>query len=279
MAPNDSMQGFSWRLPATALTLSLAVLQLVACGSSDTATGPGGDGDPVCGMVKLDGGGGVAQPPNGASLCAEGACNYQTQEGCPETQSCRPQYPAGSTSISVGCEPAGEALGGEACKSSADCARGYLCVGESVDALFCRKMCCGGDWSACDAGESCIRQFQVKFTNNKLEYAVDLCFPVNDCDVFDPGSCADQPTRECKIVDPKGNVACAPKSTATLGQPCGPPTVCARGFTCVGAATRTCRRLCRAEMCGEPSCPAAEGTCVHFDRNPPGIGECTPTDR
>lgn len=263
------------RAPSAMLAAALALVQLAACGSAGTADGPGG---PVCGSIKLDGGGGIPDPPKGATLCTAGPCNYQTQEGCATGQSCRPQFPAGSTTVSVGCERAGTLGGGETCTASTECAAGYLCVGDSLDALKCRKMCCGGDWSACDPGESCIRQFQVKFADGHLDHAVDLCYPVGTCDVFDPDSCASEPTRECKIVDPTGAVACSPKSAATQGEPCAPPSVCAQGFTCVGAGARTCRRLCRAEQCGEPSCPVSEGNCVHFDRDPPGVGECTPAD-
>lgn len=254
-----------------ALTLGLAF----ACGSTGTTPGPG---DPSCPLVDLDGGGGVEKPPDGASLCAAGPCNYQTQVSCMDNgTACRPQVPAGATTVFPGCEPAGEGVANEACKVSADCAIGYMCVQETTTVSKCRKMCCGGDWSACDSGESCIRQLAVKLADATVVSAVDLCFPVGTCDVFDPTSCANEPGRECKIVDPTGAVACAPKSTAKLGDPCGPPNVCAQGFTCVGSITRTCRRLCRAVLCGEPACPAEEGTCVHFDRNPPGVGECTTT--
>jgi hypothetical protein len=106
---------------------------------------------------------------------------------------------------------------------------------------------------------------------------VDLCFPVNTCDPLDPASCANEAGRECKVVDPTGAVACAPKSEADVGESCAPPNVCKQGSTCiVGPSGGVCRRLCRAEECGEPACSPGEGACVHFDRNPPGVGECTP---
>src|SRR5262245_50012722 len=123
------------RLPSTALAVTLALVQLVACGSSGTVDNPGNTR--VCGTVKLDGGGGVAVPPKGAELCAGGLCNYQTQEGCAETESCRPLFPAGATTVKVGCEAAGEGVAGDSCKASTDCARGLLCVGESADEMKC----------------------------------------------------------------------------------------------------------------------------------------------
>lgn len=243
---------------------------LSSCGGADSAHGPRGDDDTECTPVVLDGGGGIPAPPNGGSSCAEGTCNYQTQAGCPTHLACRPQFPAGSSEVTPGCEAAGTGRAGEACENSSACARGNFCVGGT-----CRKMCCGGDWSACDAGESCIRQFFVAF-GARREHAVDLCFPVGTCDLFDPQSCADESTdipRECKIVDPTGAVACAPASTRGFGDPCSPPDVCAQGLTCVG---ERCVRLCKTEVCAEPGCLADEGPCVHFDRDPEGVGECAP---
>lgn len=248
----------------------LGALVVAACGGADSAFTE--EPTDECPEVVRDGGGGIPDPPNGAGLCPPGVCNYQTQEGCASGEACRPQYPAGSTQVAPGCEPAGTGLGGDPCEDSTDCAPGYLCFDP---AGVCRKLCCGRDWSACDPGESCIRQFHVRF-GDRIEYAADVCFPVGTCDVFDPTSCEDESTdveRECKIVDPTGAVACMPSSEARLGEPCGPSRACIQGLLCVGGA---CRKLCRAEACGEPSCGPGEGTCVHFDRDPPGVGECTP---
>ncbi|HEY6077689.1 MAG TPA: hypothetical protein VIW29_02740, partial [Polyangiaceae bacterium] len=65
---------------------------------------------------------------------------------------------------------------------------------------------------------------------------------------------------------------CSPLSTKDVGESCGPPTVCKRGLGCVGGH---CVKLCAFEACGEPSCAPSEGTCTRFDRDPPGVGECT----
>ncbi len=81
------------------------------------------------------------------ALCPEGSCNYQTQSGCGADQACRPTYTVDQSDIEPGCQPVGAGKTGEACSEWTDCARGYLCaVGQ------CRKICCGGDWSACDFG-------------------------------------------------------------------------------------------------------------------------------
>ncbi|MGC4086721.1 MAG: hypothetical protein QM756_02260 [Polyangiaceae bacterium] len=186
------------------------------------------------------------------------------------------------------CDAFGSGKTAEPCVTSQDCARGYFCATTipataSAPAVSrCYKQCCSGDWSACDAGSSCIRQLNVKFADSHLEHPFDLCMPTGTCDLFDPTSCAsdlDPPARECKIADPTGAVACMPLSTKKLGDVCSVETnTCAQGFTCVLDPDKTdahCRRLCRAEACGTPSCPAVEGDCVHFNRDPPGVGECT----
>ncbi|HEY6077848.1 MAG TPA: hypothetical protein VIW29_03555, partial [Polyangiaceae bacterium] len=188
----------------------------------------------------------VPEPPDGAAECASGVCNYQTQAGCSASEACRPQFSASSATVEPGCEAAGGGESGAACTEQVDCARGFFC-----DPLgSCRKLCCGGDWTGCDAGESCIRNLQVKAGGKVVSAGADLCFPVGTCDLFDPESCSDEPGRECKVVDPTGAIACSPLSTKDVGESCGPPTVCKRGLACVGGS---CVKLCAFEECGEPS--------------------------
>jgi hypothetical protein len=243
---------------------------LSGCGSDTTKAGTdagtgGGAGVPFV----LDGGGIPAVPPDGGALCAMGACNYQTQQGCAAQQSCLPALESGS--VAPKCQAAGPRARGEACTGWNDCAEGLFCA-EGV----CRKMCCGGDWSACPSGESCIRQLLVRNPANMalLPAGVDLCFPVGGCDVLDPSSCGETSNQSCQIVDPAGNVACAPSGSAAIGQPCNADRACVAGASCVG---KTCRRLCAAVAGStEPRCPSGEGACVHFVRDPPGVGECSP---
>jgi hypothetical protein len=239
---------------------------LPACGTADTV-GDAPPVEPTCPALIEDHSVLVPDPPDGAAACAEGACNYQTQAGCADDEACRPQFNAKSPDVAPGCEAAGSGKAGDECAAQSDCARGLYC-----DPLgTCRKLCCGSDWSACDAGESCIRTLQVKAGGKVVSAGVDLCFPVGTCDLFDTDSCSDEPSRECKIVDPTGAVACAPRSTQDLGEPCAPPTVCKQGLTCAGGI---CTKLCSFTPCGTPACTPAEGTCTHYDRDPPGIGEC-----
>jgi hypothetical protein len=177
---------------------------------------------------------------------------------------------SGSTVV-PGCTLAGSRQLDQTCTEWGDCARGLFCAEGR-----CRKACCGGDWSACPTGQSCIRQLSIRLpgTNQDVDAGMDLCFPVGTCDVLDPSSCADAAGRSCQMVDPLGNVACAPLGQVALGQPCSSKEPCAPGMSCVD---QRCRRLCRAvEGGGEPACPPSEGICVHYWRDPPGVGECTP---
>jgi hypothetical protein len=246
------------------------VLLAVGCGTSATVSGgPSAAGDAGCTDQHTveDGGGVVESPDSGVSACPSGVCNYQAQTGCAADKACRPQFSASSPDVSPGCEAAGSGKSGASCTASSDCAIGFFCAEGA-----CRKQCCGSDWSACDAGESCIRQLQVKAGGKIIDSGMELCFPVNNCDPFGIEPCSD-PTLECKIVDPTGAVACLPKGSAGLGDACDTAHACVAGTYCVHDH---CRALCNADVCGQPVCAAGQGTCIHFNRDPVGVGECTP---
>jgi hypothetical protein len=249
------------------LAVCLLAHGVAACGSAETASEP--PPETSCPEVILDSTLPVDSPPDGPAACAAGDCNYQTQSGCDATEACRPQFNATEPEVHPGCEPAGSAKVGEACTLQGDCERGLYCALE-----VCRKLCCGGDWTACDEGESCIRALEVRAGGQVLSAEAELCFPVGTCDLLDPESCSAEPNRECRIVDPTGAVACVPASSSRKlpGDPCAPPDVCGPGSSCLGGF---CTKLCVAEACGEPACSVAEGTCVHFARDPAGVGECT----
>jgi hypothetical protein len=228
-------------------------------GESGAAGGPPDDGGVI---VVLDGGGGPILPPEGEELCPVGVCNYQSGGGCSEpTPSCVPALlPNGD--IVPSCQPAGTGKTGDFCEAWTDCAPGYVCFGKG-----CRKLCCGGDWTGCPSeNEHC---FNVVTFDGLTPTGAMLCHDVNTCDPLVPGSCT-QLGKTCQLVDPTGAAACVPENTGGAGDPCP----CQGGFLCVA---EKCRRLCKAvEGGGEPYCQAGEGRCVHFDRDPPGVGECTP---
>lgn len=232
-----------------------------AAGSGDAS---GGSGGPV---VILDGGGAIPEPPDGESLCPAGTCNYQTSAGCPvDEPSCVPALAMNNTSA-PSCEAAGPGASGGACASWTDCAAGHICV-----TGVCRKLCCGGDWTGCaSADEHCVQTLQLQGSGGAaVATGAMLCLPVNTCDALAPSSCK-TPGATCQIVDPTGATACFPEGTGGSLAPCP----CKGGFLCVAGA---CRRLCKAVVGGgEPSCEPDEGVCVHFNRDPAGVGECTLT--
>jgi hypothetical protein len=221
--------------------------------------------------VILDGGGQVPPPPDGAALCPTGACNYQTGEGCSGATTCEPQPAAGdAAAVAPSCQPAGTVPSGGTCTAGrADCEPGTLCAEGK-----CHKLCCGtaalGDYRACPQGEHCLRPLVVTGTSGAtISTGAYLCFPVNQCDALDPATGCAMGTA-CQLADPTGATACLPAGMGMAGDPCP----CQGGFACVGGG---CRRLCRAVLdAGDAPCPPAEGSCVHFNRNPDGVGECTP---
>ena len=265
----------------------LATLTLTAptpgCSSSQEDEGTGGTtgtgGSPT---VILDGGGVIPDPPDGTAACQSGACNYQAQD-CSSGGSCLPtDTPPGSGDWPPKCFSPGTRAAGDSCVAWNECIAGYFCLGiggtadGGVAPGVCHKLCCGGDWSACPDGESCIQQvYLVRPGGGDPMYAnADVCAKVGGCDPLDPAACSDLPGRSCQIVDPTGNVACVPVGSAGAGEACSEKQPCKGGFACVADA---CRRLCKAvEGGGEPSCPPQEGTCIHFNRDPAGVGECTP---
>ncbi len=261
----------------------LAALGLLGCGngSSSGGTNPGVGGSGGKPGVILDGGGEIPDAPDGVKACMTGACNYQAQD-CPSGESCLPtDTPPATGDWPPKCFSPGTKATGESCTAWNDCVKGDFClgIGAAADGGIvpgtCRQLCCGGDWAACGSGTSCIQQvYLVPPGGGAAVYAkADVCAPVGGCDPLAPTSCTEA-GHTCQIVDPIGDVACMPEGTGTAGQACSPSAPCKGGFACV---KDVCRRLCRAvEGGGEPSCKSGEGICVHFNRDPAGVGECTP---
>jgi len=247
-------------------------MTLVAgCGAADHADNSRNTG---CPKVVLDGGGGIAMPKDGSQApeCQTSLCNYQSQAGCGDNESCVPEVTGGV--VGPHCEAAGTDARGAACTGTTPCALGEACAGG-----YCRKLCCAGDWTVCDEGESCFVPFSFQIGSTITPTGAWVCFPVGTCSVLDPHPAACKDTEDCKVVDSRGSEACIPKSSGAVGEPCGSATgnFCGTGLTCVGQpGAEVCRRYCNTKQCGKPFCGDDEGTCVHFDRDPEGVGECTP---
>ncbi len=260
------MRSFTWILGAAIFAVGCGA----STGEGTTSTG-GPDAGPPEIEVILDGGGAPATPPDGASRCPQdGLCNYQTGAGCPAgTPSCLP-LPDGNGGVAPACNLAGSGASGAACTAATDCAAGHLCVEGT-----CHKLCCGGDWTGCaSAGEHCLQG--LVYGDGKggtLQTKAMLCSPINTCDALVPSSCPKAGTT-CQIADPTGATACLPEGQGGSGDACP----CQGGFTClVGENGSECRRLCKAVAGGgDPFCQSGEGICVHYNRDPSGVGECTP---
>jgi len=255
-------------------SLLLLVGSLAAgCSTSATLPSPSPEAgtDHPSNEPILDGGGDVPTSPHGEDLCPPGDCNYQTGKGCGDggSASCVP-LPNASGALLPTCETAGKVPFGQPCSQWTDCASGAVCANGT-----CFKLCCGQDWTGCPDGQHCLSSFgvQVGDAGKVVSSEAFLCVPVNQCDALVPASCAER-GKTCQIADGTGATACLPEGTSSPPAMCGPQLACKGGSTCVN---NQCRPLCKAVVGGgEPSCDPIASRCVHFNRDPDGVGECTP---
>src|SRR5260221_9058139 len=101
-----------------------AVVWAAACGTADSVATP----SPQCKIYF--GGREIPGPPDGAALCPVGVCNFQTQEGCPATETCAPHYDLAQDKVVPACFALGPRKVGESCNVDAQstCARGLVCA-------------------------------------------------------------------------------------------------------------------------------------------------------
>src|SRR6266487_2730485 len=152
--------GFSW------LGL-VAAIAFAGCSSGESVAPDSGVPDSSGPEPVLDGGGEAATPPDGKALCPAGACNYQTGEGCAANMTCAPSPVDGKTPL---CQMAGATALSGPCQSWTDCAPGSICAGG-----FCRKLCCGKDWTGCTQGEHCLRKLEVQISGQAADTGAYLC--------------------------------------------------------------------------------------------------------
>ncbi len=261
-----------WRRFAELAQMGVGILLTIGCNSNNPSTSNAADSSADSTIVFLDAGGTTPVAPSGGPLCPVGDCNYQTQQGCGATEMCHPEL--SGPNVAPQCVTAGTKAAGESC-SWQECQAGLFCAGDG----HCRHLCCGGDWSVCAADETCTETILLQADAGITSSAkVNVCQLEDPCNVFDPNSCP--AGRSCYIVDSRGGVRCLVTGSASLNDGCTSTDLCKSGFTCVQSATGagTCRRLCRAVPGGaDPYCPTSEGYCSHFVRDPPEVGECTPT--
>ncbi len=252
-------------------------LFLCACSSTkkDEPTADAGGIPPVI----LDGGGAIPDAPNGSAACQPGACNYQAQD-CPSGQTCLPTAtPPASGDWPPACDSAGTVAVGQPCTGWNDCVTGAFCVGvgQAADGGTRRapvaSCAAAGIGLRAAAGRAASNNFYlVRPSGGAPTYAnADLCSPVGTCNVLDPNACADEPGRSCQLVDPTGNVACAPEGTAAIGAGCSEKVTCVKlrhlrgrqmpaavqGGAGATRATLPCRR--KAYACTTSATPKASG--------------------
>jgi hypothetical protein len=241
--------------------------------AADTETKSAVDAGPD-GYVVQDGGGEPAESPEGESLCPEGICNYQTGEGCTaEAPGCIVQLDAMLQPVPACTATVGTGESGDACTAQDECAPGYLCAEGQ-----CRKLCCGGDWSACPSeGEHCFKRLSVKGADGAVvDTGAMLCYPVGTCDLLDPVDSCLADGEACQIVDASGASACLPPGAGEQGDPCP----CKGGYLCADLGDeQVCRKLCKAvEGGGDPYCADGEA-CIHYNsKHPADVGECVPLE-
>jgi hypothetical protein len=253
----------------------LASSLLPACNRNEAVQSLGSGSEAGAGGSGPSGQGGAPAPPGGPDSCPDGPCNYQSQAGCDEQQSCRPVVGEPGT-VQPSCQAVGAKQRGASCELG-ECARGLFCAGGT-----CRTLCCGGDWSVCADGETCRGSLLIHDadSDSDLPVGAGVCLPGDDCDVFGDDCAQGQ---SCQIVDNRGSVACVQAGAGTFGDQCDADIPCAAGFLCTELQCgtrdcRSCRRLCRATPEGaSPGCPEAEGVCVHLARDPGPVGECVPS--
>jgi hypothetical protein len=172
------------------------------------------------------------------------------------------------------CAPSGEGVTSEGCFSSADCAPGLACVGETSPGQ-CRPYCCTGDAACTEPGTHCTERRLVGTTGRP---AVPVCMPATGCNLAEEYPCPDSATcacaagTACMVVTSDGKTSCVPASSlpgpdeGQEGQACP----CAWGHLC-SPETDRCVRLCQTAAPGDA---CAGRRCQFAGGLPPGWGVC-----
>lgn len=169
--------------------------------------------------------------------------------------------------IQARCEPAGEGEVDAPCFTSADCAAGLACTGDS-GAGQCRSFCCAGD-GECRRGTHCAERALLGAVARPI---VPVCVPAVDCSLSEPFPCpagvrCSCPEGEaCMVVRNDGTTTCTRPGSGTAGQACP----CASGHIC-SHATNQCVKLC--QTAATPS-ECGSGRCQASAELPPGFGVC-----
>jgi hypothetical protein len=210
-------------------------------GTSGQSSTPGSGG--------MSGGGGEA----GGANVSEYACRVVTAPG---------------GGIQARCAAAGPGGEDAPCFSSADCAPGLACTGDS-EAGQCRHFCCEGD-SGCRQGTHCAERSLLGVV--VARQMVPVCVPAVDCSLAEPFPCPAGVTcscpdgEACMVVRDDGTTTCVKPGSGAAGEPCP----CASGHIC-SQATNQCVKLC--QTAAMPS-ECGSGRCQASAELPSGFGVC-----
>lgn len=182
-----------------------------------------------------------------AALCPAGPCNVETQAGCAAGSGCQ----VDSTTLTLMCEVRGTATDGVRCEAHTDCAPGFACLVDEVDAV-CRRYCCSND-AVCPAGQYCMPFFAD--ARGEL-YGALFCDGPDACDPFANTGCGANACYAVVANDLTPWTECSTPGTVPVGAPCDSTFDCVPRAVCVDAPA-TCRALCRPPG----PCPGAE-SCV-----------------
>jgi hypothetical protein len=163
-------------------------------------------------------------------------------------------------------------LGGTCNNKDDRCEPGLLCLQESADNAACGAHCyrhCRSDGD-CSNGARCVIEVQFGVTATPFK----VCSPPADtCEPWGTAHCRDQAQRPaplfgCYVMGSATNsTACECAGTLKVGAACTYEHECEPGAECiVSGATRTCRKICNAELLVGPNpapCPAPQ-TCTPF---------------
>ncbi len=193
-----------------------------------------GYGDVKLACRVLAGTGAVPAPNGGASECAPG--------------------------VHPECTPAGSAGDGSWCKSSAECAPTYDCVGSGTAGQgTCQHYCCSGN-TECLAAQFCDIQTTVAASSIQIPVCMPI-HPAGGCTLLDPTACP--ATETCAVVREDGSTSCVAVGAAKAGQSCDYDH-CAANLVCLGTpGQRLCYQLCHtATSTSAAECPASSSqTC------------------
>jgi hypothetical protein len=205
--------------------------------SPDVALAPGVPGSPLCNALPN-----ACYPddPVTAKECgvAPDGGQFSGQAGYGDTiLACRVQASADSSGgVQPVCAPAGNAGDGSWCKSSAECATTYDCVGAGT----CQRYCCRGN-TECLADQFC--DIQATAAANSVK--IPVCMPVHPatgCQLLDVEACP--ATETCAVVRENGATSCVAVGNAKANDGCETDH-CAAGLVCLGTpGSRQCYQLC-----------------------------------